>query len=239
MQITASMVKELRERTGAGMMECKEALSEAKGGIDDAIAILRKKGLAAVAKRAHRATSEGIVGSYIHPGGRIGVLVEVNCETDFVARTDEFQQLVKDLGMQVAASAPRFLAREEVTVEILSKESDQPLWKEVRAGHDDDIKPQKLSRYPQCGVNCRRLVIPFMKNLRQRRLHLLLERRPHHKSDHQQIQEKHGRLANSVSFVAFLFCEMSPRNQGCSHDELHDEVEIRPEGCASAEKALH
>jgi len=139
MQITASMVKELRERTGAGMMECKEALSEAKGGFDDAIAILRKKGLAAVAKRAHRETSEGIVGSYIHPGGRIGVLVEVNCETDFVARTDEFQQLVKDLGMQVAASAPRFLGREEVTEEILSKEREIYRDQAARSG-----KPEKV-----------------------------------------------------------------------------------------------
>ena len=124
MQITAGMVRELRERTGTGMMECKEALSEASGNIDEAIAILRKKGLAAVAKRAHRATSEGLVGSYIHPGGRIGVLVEVNCETDFVARTPEFQQMVKDVSMQVAASAPRFLSREEVTPELLEKERE-------------------------------------------------------------------------------------------------------------------
>ena len=124
MQINASQVKELRERTGTGFMECKEALAEAKGNIDEAIAILRKKGLAAASKRAHRATSEGIVGSYVHPGGRIGVLVEVNCETDFVARTDEFRQLVKDLCMQVAAAAPRFLDREEVTPEILGNERE-------------------------------------------------------------------------------------------------------------------
>ncbi|MBI3448511.1 MAG: translation elongation factor Ts [Acidobacteria bacterium] len=139
MQITASMVKELRERTGTGMMECKDALNESKGNIDEAIAILRKKGLAAVAKRAHRATSEGLVGSYIHPGGRIGVLVEVNCETDFVARTDEFQQLVKDLGMQVAASAPRFLSREEVTPEILDREREIYRDQAARSG-----KPEKV-----------------------------------------------------------------------------------------------
>ena len=124
MQISASQVKELRERTGTGFMECKEALAEAKGNIEEAIAILRKKGLAAASKRAHRATSEGIVGSYVHPGGRIGVLVEVNCETDFVARTDDFRQLVKDLCMQVAAAAPRFLDREEVTPKILGNERE-------------------------------------------------------------------------------------------------------------------
>jgi elongation factor Ts len=139
MQINATQVKELRERTGTGFMECKEALAEAKGDIEEAISILRKKGLAAVSKRAHRATTEGIVGSYIHPGGRIGVLVEVNCETDFVARTDEFQQLVKDLCMQVAASAPRFLGREEVTPEILAKEREIYRDQAARSG-----KPEKI-----------------------------------------------------------------------------------------------
>jgi elongation factor Ts len=124
MQITASMVKDLRERTGTGMMECKSALAEAKGNVEDAISILRKKGLASAAKRASRATSEGVIGSYIHPGGRIGVLVEVNCETDFVARTAEFQALVKDLCMHVAAAAPRFIGREEVTPDILEKEQE-------------------------------------------------------------------------------------------------------------------
>jgi elongation factor Ts len=118
------MVKDLRERTGTGMMECKSALAEAKGNVEDAISILRKKGLASAAKRASRATSEGVIGSYIHPGGRIGVLVEVNCETDFVARTAEFQALVKDLCMHVAAAAPRFIGREEVTPDILEKEQE-------------------------------------------------------------------------------------------------------------------
>src|SRR5437016_13937686 len=115
----------------------------------------------------------------------------------------------------------------------------EPLWKNVCPGHDDDIQSQKLSRYPQNRVYCGHFVIPLMKNLRQGWLHLLLERRPHHKSDHHQVQEKHGRLANSVSFVVFLFREIGPRNQGCSHEELHDEVEIRREGCAGAEKALY
>lgn len=124
MEITASQVKELRDRTGTGMMECKDALVEAKGDLDEAIAILRKKGLSAGAKRAHRATEEGQIASYIHVGGKIGVMVEVNCETDFVAKTDEFQQLVRDLAMQVAATAPRFVTREEVpAAEIESERS--------------------------------------------------------------------------------------------------------------------
>jgi elongation factor Ts len=139
MQINASMVKELRERTGTGFMECKEALTEAKGNLDEAVSILRKKGLAAVAKKAHRVTSEGIVGSYIHPGGRIGVLVEVNCETDFVARTDEFQQLVKDLCMQVAAASPRFITREEVTADLLDREREIYRDQAARSG-----KPEKV-----------------------------------------------------------------------------------------------
>ena len=124
MEIKASQVKELRERTGTGMMECKSALVESNGDIDAAIALLRKKGLSAVAKKAHRATQEGLIGSYIHIGGKIGVLVEVNCETDFVARTDDFQQLTREIAMHVAASAPRFLGREEVTEEILAKERE-------------------------------------------------------------------------------------------------------------------
>jgi elongation factor Ts len=139
MQITASMVKELRERTGTGLMECKTALSTAEGDIDKAIAILRTKGLASAAKRSSRATSEGLVGTYVHPGGRIGVLVEVNCETDFVARTDEFIALVKDICMQVAAVGPRFLAREDVTEEILAKERE--IYQEQAAATG---KPEKV-----------------------------------------------------------------------------------------------
>jgi len=122
MQITAQMVKELRETTGAGMMDCKRALQETEGDMDKAIEYLRTKGLAAAAKKASRAAAEGAVGSYIHAGGRIGVLVEVNCETDFVARTDDFQSLVRDIAMHVAAAEPRFTRRDEVTEEILAQE---------------------------------------------------------------------------------------------------------------------
>jgi len=122
MQITAQMVKELRERTGAGMMDCKAALAEAGGDLEKAIDTLRKKGLAAAAKKAGRVAADGMVGSYIHAGGKIGVLVEVNCETDFVARTEGFQELVKDVAMHVAAAEPRFVRREEVSADVLERE---------------------------------------------------------------------------------------------------------------------
>ena len=124
MQITAQMVKELRERTGAPMMQCKSVLQETGGSIEEAIDLLRKKGLAAAAKKAGRVAAEGAVGSYIHAGGKIGVLVEVNCETDFVGRTDGFQQLVRDLAMHIAAAEPRFVRREEVTEEVLNQEKE-------------------------------------------------------------------------------------------------------------------
>src|SRR5947209_17390629 len=124
MEITAQMVKELRERTGAGMMDCKNALHEAKGNIETAVDSLRKKGLAAAAKKAGRITAEGAVGSYIHGGGKLGVLVEVNCETDFVARTDAFQELVRDIAMHIAAAEPRFVSREEVPADVLDKERE-------------------------------------------------------------------------------------------------------------------
>ncbi|NPV43013.1 MAG: translation elongation factor Ts [Firmicutes bacterium] len=122
--ITATQVKELRERTGAGMMDCKKALVETKGDIEKAIEYLREKGLAAAAKKAGRITAEGIVDAYIHGGGRIGVLVEVNCETDFVARTDEFRRLVKDIAMQIAASNPKYVTRDEVPEEVVNKEKE-------------------------------------------------------------------------------------------------------------------
>ncbi len=124
MKITAEQVKQLREQTGAPMMECKRALEEAKGNTEDAHTVLRKRGQAAAAKRAGRATKEGLVGSYIHAGGKIGVIVEVNCESDFVARNAEFQGLVHDLAMHVAATAPRFIRKEEISEEILAKEQE-------------------------------------------------------------------------------------------------------------------
>jgi elongation factor Ts len=122
MAITAAVVKELREKTGAGMMDCKKALGETAGDLDKAIDYLRQKGLAAAAKKADRVAADGAVGAYVHPGGKIGVLVEINCETDFVARTTEFQALLKDIAMQVAAANPRYVRREEVPAEEFQKE---------------------------------------------------------------------------------------------------------------------
>ncbi len=123
-EITASGVMALRQKTGAGMMECKVALVEADGNEEQAIEILRKKGMATATKKAGRTTAEGAVGSYIHMGGKVGVLVEINCESDFVARGEEFQQLVKDVAMHIAASDPRFTRREEVQAEELDKERE-------------------------------------------------------------------------------------------------------------------
>jgi elongation factor Ts len=122
--ITAAAVKQLREKTGAGMMECKNALVEAGGNEEKAIDILRERGLASAKKREGRIAAEGIVGSYIHMGGKVGVLVELNCETDFVARGEEFQQLVKDIAMHVAAAEPRYVSREEVPADVLEKERE-------------------------------------------------------------------------------------------------------------------
>ena len=123
-QITAQQVKELREKTGAPMMDCKAALTEAKGNMAEAETVLRKRGLASAQKRAGRATLEGMVGSYIHAGGKIGVMIEINCESDFVARTDEFQHLAHDLAMHIAAADPRYIRKEEVSPEILEKEKE-------------------------------------------------------------------------------------------------------------------
>jgi elongation factor Ts len=122
MEITTEMVKRLREKTGAGMMECKKALVEANGNEEEAITILRKRGLAQAAKRSGRTAAEGLVGSYIHMGGKIGVLVEVNCESDFVARTEQFQTLVKELALHIAAADPKYVSREEVSADVLERE---------------------------------------------------------------------------------------------------------------------
>ena len=122
MEISAAQVKQLRDKTGAGMMECKAALTEANGNMEEAVTLLRKRGLAQAAKRTGRTTGQGTIGSYIHLGGKIGVLVEVNCETDFVARTDDFSGLVKDVAMHIAAASPRWVKREEVPAAEVEKE---------------------------------------------------------------------------------------------------------------------
>jgi len=122
--ITAQLVKQLRDRTGAGMMECKKALEEANGDLDNAEVVLRKRGIASASKKATRSALQGVVAAYIHPGAQLGVLIEVNCESDFVARTDDFQTLVKDLAMHVAAADPKYIRREDVPAEALEKEKE-------------------------------------------------------------------------------------------------------------------
>lgn len=139
MAITAKMVQELRAQTGAGIMDCKQALTESGGDVEKAIEHLRKKGLASAAKRAGRVTSEGAVAAYIHGEGKIGVLVEVNCETDFVARTEQFQQLVKDVAMHIAASNPLYLKREEVPEDMVAKEREI-----YQAQFADSKKPEQV-----------------------------------------------------------------------------------------------
>jgi elongation factor Ts len=139
MEISAKLVKELRDRTGAGIMECKSALVESKGNLPEAEIILRKRGISSAAKKTSRATRQGIVGSYIHPGSQVGVLIEVNCESDFVARTDDFQTLVKDLSMQVAAADPQFIRKEDVAKETLDKERDIQRARALGEG-----KPEKM-----------------------------------------------------------------------------------------------
>jgi elongation factor Ts len=139
MTITAEMVKDLRERTGIGMMECKKALEEAGGDADKAVEILRKKGYARAKDKAERAAQEGTVGAYVHTNAKIGVLVEVNCETDFVARNDEFKELVKNIAMHIAASAPLYIGPEDVPAEIVEKEKDI-----IREQLKDSKKPAEI-----------------------------------------------------------------------------------------------
>lgn len=122
--ISAGMVKELREKTGAPMMDCRNALTEAKGDMEEAVVVLRKRGMASAAKKASRTASEGAVGTYIHAGGKIGVLLEINCESDFVARTPDFQELLKDISMHIAATDPRYIRKEDVTAEDLEREKE-------------------------------------------------------------------------------------------------------------------
>ena len=148
-QVTAQLVKELREMTGAGMMDCKKALEETKGHVDDAVQLLRKKGLKSVEKRSGKVAAEGVVYSYIHSGGRIGVMLELNCETDFVARGDEFLALAKEIAMHVAWANPRFVRREEVTEDALEREKDVYLTqiKPEQAAMKDKIIAGKLEKF--------------------------------------------------------------------------------------------
>jgi len=191
MAVTAQMVKELRERTAAPMLQCKTALEEAKGDMEEAITLLRKKGLAAAAKKAGRIAAEGVVGSYIHAGGKLGVLVEVNCETDFVARTEEFQNLVRDVGMHIAASEPRFVRREEVTAEDLTREReiyrDQALASGKPEKIVDKIVEGKMEKYYAEFVL---LEQPFVKNPDQ--------------TIQQMITEKIARIGENIQVRRFV-----------------------------------
>ena len=141
-EITAAAVKDLRERTGAGFMDCKNALVASDGDVEKAVALLREKGLAAAAKKAGREAREGLVSSYIHTGGRVGVLIEVNCETDFVARTDEFQKLVRDLAIQVAGMAPLYVDADGIPAEVLDAKKAELLSEEATQKKPEAIRPQ-------------------------------------------------------------------------------------------------
>ena len=204
--ITADQVKRLREKTGAGMMECKAALIEADGNEEKAIELLRKKGLASAAKRAGRATPNGVVGSYIHMGGKVGVLVEVNCETDFVARTDDFQTLVKELALHIAAADPKYVRREDVPADVLEKEREI-----YRAQFADSGKPANvvekivegkleivLSRRP-CLLDQPSVRDPNVTHLADDRAGVGQDRREHHR---QPVRTLQGRRARRVSQVA-------------------------------------
>ncbi|HEV2862155.1 MAG TPA: translation elongation factor Ts [Pyrinomonadaceae bacterium] len=152
-EITAGAVKSLREKTGAGMLECKNALAEAGGNEEQAIEILRKRGLASAKKKEGRIAAEGAVGSYIHMGGKVGVLVEVNCETDFVARTEEFQALVKDIAMHIAAAEPRYVTREEVPADVTSKEREIALGQIQNDPKNANKPPQVVEKIVEGRIN--------------------------------------------------------------------------------------
>jgi elongation factor Ts len=151
MEINAAMVKKLRDATGAGMMECKAALTEANGDLEGATTLLRKRGLASAAKKAGRATSEGLIGHYIHMGGKIGVLVEINCESDFVARTDKFQELTREIAMHIAAASPTYVRREDVPADLVEREKEiyRDQVKDKPAQVIDKIVEGKLNSYYQ------------------------------------------------------------------------------------------
>jgi elongation factor Ts len=165
MSISAEQVKTLREKTGVGFMECKAALTEAKGDLELATTLLRKKGLASAARKSSRETKEGLIGSYIHAGGKIGVMVEVNCESDYVGRNEEFQALVHDVAMHIAASDPRFVRKEDVTEEVLAKEREIYRDQARTTGKPDSVLDKivegRMSKYY---AECCLLEQPFVKD---------------------------------------------------------------------------
>ncbi len=165
MSISAAQVKELRERTGAGMMDCKNVLTEADGNVDKAIELLRTKGMAKAAKKAGRATAQGLVSSYIHPGGGVGVLIEVNCETDFVARTDEFQAFVRDIAMHIAAASPLALSADDLDQSTLESERDIFVKQALEEGKPQEIAEKMVEgRLKKFRKENALLEQPFVKN---------------------------------------------------------------------------
>ncbi|SHJ57912.1 elongation factor Ts [Anaerobranca californiensis DSM 14826] len=175
--VSANLVKELREKTGAGMMDCKKALAETNGDMEKAIEYLREKGLAAAAKKSGRIAAEGLVDAYIHGNGRIGVLVEVNCETDFVAKNAEFQQLVKDIAMQIAAANPLYIRREEVPEEVVNKEKEILMAQAINEGKPANIAEKMVAgRIDKYFKEVCLLEQPFIKNPDQTIQELLNEK---------------------------------------------------------------
>lgn len=196
MEITAAMVKELRQQSGAGILECKNALTETEGDIEEAIVALRKKGIAKAEKKGDRAAGDGAVGAYIHAGSKIGVLLKLHCETDFVANTDEFQELNKDISMHIAAARPRFVSRDEVTEEILSQEREIAAHQARESGKPDNIVEKmvtgKMEKFYE--ENCL-LEQPFIKDTQ--------------KTIQELIKEKIAKLGENITVGEFSRMEIS------------------------------
>ncbi|QPJ61137.1 MAG: translation elongation factor Ts [Candidatus Nitronauta litoralis] len=196
MEITAAMVKELRQQSGAGILECKNALTESEGDIEEAIVALRKKGIAKAEKKGDRAAGDGSIGAYIHAGNKIGVLLKLHCETDFVANTDEFQELNKDISMHIAAARPRFVSRDEVTEEILSQEREIAAHQARESGKPENIIEKmvtgKMEKFYE--ENCL-LEQPFIKDTQ--------------KTIQELIKEKIAKLGENITVGQFTRMEIS------------------------------
>jgi elongation factor Ts len=193
--ITAALVNELRQRTGAGMMECKKALVEAKGDIGEAEVILRKRGIAGAAKKAGRVTKQGLIGTYIHAGGQLGVMVEVNCESDFVARTDDFKELVHDVAMHIAAADPRFLRREEVPADLIEKEKEIARDRARNEGKPDKVLDRIVEgRIAKFYEEVCLLDQPFVKEAT-----VTIE---------QLVKQKIAKLGENIGIARFVRCEV-------------------------------
>ena len=207
-EVTAKMVKELRERSGAGIMDCKTALKEAGGDLPQAELILRKRGIAVAQKKASRAANEGAIGTYIHPGSKLGVLVEVNCETDFVARTDDFQQLLHDVAMHIAAADPQFIRKEDISEEALENEKQVQRARALQEG-----KPEQGDRQDYRGPDGQVLRRDLLARTTFRQGQLRDDRRVDHLEDCQARREYHGQPLGAIQgrgsqlgwFLAFSF----------------------------------